>query len=197
MTWNEALRAVDRQRKPDDKFKLFINSVPNHELKSVDLQRIVDMYGHLLNRIVIEIIENEQADNHCMISKFKWAQKYGMSIALDDFGTGYSNESTLLFINPKYVKIDMSMIMGISVDENRQKIVQNLLSYTKSRDMKVIAEGIENYEDMATLISLGVDYMQGWYFMKPQFEIKDIDERFKSEIRECNKKLLSAASVDN
>lgn len=197
MTWNEALRAVDRQRKPDDKFKLFINSVPNHELKSVDLQRIVDMYGHLLNRIVIEIIENEQADNHCMISKFKWAQKYGMSIALDDFGTGYSNESTLLFINPKYVKIDMSMIMGISVDENRQKIVQNLLSYTKSRDMKVIAEGIENYEDMATLISLGVDYMQGWYFMKPQFEIKDIDERFKFEIRECNKKLLSAASVDN
>lgn len=188
ITWKAALKAADVQKKPGDNFKLFINSVPNHELKGSDLQRIVDDYGHLLDRVVIEIIENEQADKHCMDSKFKWAQQYGMSIALDDFGAGYSNESTLLFINPKYVKIDMAMVMGISTDEDKQKIVQNLLSYTKPRGIKVIAEGIENYEDMDMLIKLGVDYMQGWYFMKPQFEIKDLDDKFKREIKECNEK---------
>ncbi len=187
MTWNEALRAADAQRKPGDKFKFFINSVPNHELKSDDLNKIVDAYGHLLNRVVIEIIENEQTDKHCMESKFKWAESFGMSIALDDFGTGYSNESTLLYINPQFVKIDMSMIMGIHNDNNRKKIVQNLLSYTKPRGIKVIAEGIETLEDMEALIKLGVDYMQGWYFMKPQFEIKDLDERFKNEIKRCNR----------
>lgn len=40
---------------------------------------------------------------------------------------------------------------------------------------------------MEALIKLGVDYMQGWYFMKPQFEIKDLDERFKNEIKRCNR----------
>lgn len=193
MTWNESLKAASVQRKPGDNYYLFINSIPNHELRGDDLEKIVSSYGHLLNRVVIEIIENEQADKHCMDSKFNWAQKYGMNIALDDFGTGYSNESTLLFINPQFVKIDMSMVKGISDDENRQKMVQNLISYTKPRGIKVIAEGIENYEDMATLISLDVDYLQGWYFTKPVFEIKPLDEKFKKEIKECNDNKIEPA----
>jgi len=187
MTWREGLKAAAKQRKPGDKYRLFINSVPNHELRGEDLNMITDLYGDMLNRVVIEIIENEQADKHCMESKFKWAEKYGMSIALDDFGTGYSNEATLLYINPKYVKIDMSMVKNIHNDENRQKIVQNLVSYTKPRDIKVIAEGVEDFEDMDVLISLGVDYLQGWYFTKPLFDIIDIKDKFKKEIIECNR----------
>lgn len=183
ITWREGLKAAYKQKKTGDKYRLFINSVPNHELHGKDLDMINDLYADMLERVVIEIIENEQADKNCMESKFKWAEKYGMHIALDDFGTGYSNEATLLYINPKYVKIDMSMVKNIHNDENRQKIVQNLVSYTKPRDIKVIAEGVEDYEDMSTLIHLGVDYLQGWYFTKPLFEISDIDDRFKEEIR--------------
>ncbi len=185
VTWMAALEAVDMQQKPEDTFRIFINSVPNHVLEEEDTQELEKKYHHLLNRVVIEIIENEQTDKSCMETKCEWAVQHDASIALDDFGTGYSNESTLLYINPKYVKLDMSIISNIHKDESRQKIVHGLLDYTKSHGMKVIAEGIDSYEEMQTLIRLGVDYMQGWYLARGKFKIADIAEELKEQIREC------------
>lgn len=185
MTWMSALEAVERQRSHGDKFRIFINSVPNHVLEDGDTQELEKKYRHILDRVIIEIIESEQTDRSCMETKCEWAKKHGASIALDDFGTGYSNESTLLYIDPKYVKIDMSIISNIHKDEGRQKIVQGLLTYTKSHGIKVIAEGIDCYEEMRTLVRLGVDYMQGWYLSRGSEEIMDIPSELKTQIREC------------
>lgn len=185
MTWMAALSAVERQRKHGDDFKIFINSVPNHVLDDKDTEELEKNYEHILKRVVIEIIESEQTDKSCMETKCEWAKKHGASIALDDFGTGYSNESTLLYIDPKYVKLDMSIITNIHKDEGRQKIVQGLLNYTKSHGIKVIAEGIDCYEEMHTLIRLGVDYMQGWYLARGSLKILDLPLELKEQIREC------------
>lgn len=185
MTWMSALKAVEKQRRHGDKFRIFINSVPNHVLDNADTAELEKNYRHLLDRVIIEIIESEQTDRSCMETKCEWAKKHGASIALDDFGTGYSNESTLLYIDPKYVKLDMSIISNIHKDEGRQKIVQGLLTYTKSHGIKVIAEGIDCYEEMRTLVRLGVDYMQGWYLSRGSEEILDIPSELKIQIREC------------
>lgn len=189
VTWNVALSELMQQWKPGDDYRIFINSVPNHVLEERDTQELENKYEHLLKRVIIEIIESEQTDKSCMETKCEWAKKHGASIALDDFGTGYSNESTLLYINPDYVKLDMSIITNIHKDEGRQKIVEGLLAYTKSHGIKVIAEGIDCYEEMQTLIRLGVDYMQGWYLARGQYAITDIPEELKAQIRECVKKV--------
>lgn len=185
VTWNVALSELMKQWKPGDNYRIFINSVPNHVLEERDTQELESKYRHLFERVIIEIIESEQTDKSCMETKCEWAKKHGASIALDDFGTGYSNESTLLYIDPDYVKLDMSIINNINKDEGRQKIVEGLLTYTKSHGIKVIAEGIDSYEEMSTLIRLGVDYMQGWYLARGQFQITDIPEELKLQIREC------------
>lgn len=185
VTWMSAMKAVAQQSKPGDKHKIFINSVPNHVLDVADTELLEATYPNLLERVIIEIIESEQTDKSCMETKCEWAKKHGAKIALDDFGTGYSNESTLLYIDPNYVKLDMSIISNIHKDEGRQKIVQGLLTYTKSHGIKVIAEGIDCYEEMQTLIQLGVDYMQGWYLACGKYEMDDISEELKSKIRQC------------
>lgn len=197
MTWLNALADVERQRKPGECFKIFINSVPNHVLLEEDNRRIEEEYGHLLERVVVEIIENEQTDKYCMEVKRKWAREHNEEIALDDFGTGYSNESTLLYINPNYVKIDMSIISNIHLDESRQKIVQNLLAYTKSHGIKVIAEGVDSYEELETLISFGVDYIQGWYLARAQLEILDLNPLLKEQIRECSARFHGSETVES
>lgn len=187
LTWMAALDAVEKNRKPGDAFKIFINSVPNHVLDGTDIAEVEASYSHILERVIIEIIESEQTDKYCMETKCEWAKKHGASIALDDFGTGYSNESTLLYINPDYVKLDISIINNIHKDEGRQKIVQGLLAYTKLHGIKVIAEGIDIYEEMETLIQLGVDYIQGWYLAQGYGEFRDISSELKEQIRKCVK----------
>lgn len=52
---------------------------------------------------------------------------------------------------------------NIDSDVNRQNILQNLISYSKARGIKVIAEGVETHAEMETLVRSGVDYLQGFY----------------------------------
>lgn len=87
---------------------------------------------------------------------------------------------------PDYVKIDMSIVRGIDKDENRQKILKNLISYSNERNIKVIAEGVEMKGEMETLINLGVDYMQGYYISKPSFIPEDISDKIKKELKICH-----------
>nr|WP_243464336.1 EAL domain-containing protein [Clostridioides difficile] len=118
--------------------------------------------------------------------KKAYIDHWNIEIALDDFGTGYNGDAVLLYIMPDYVKIDMSIVRGIDKDENRQKILKNLISYSNERNIKVIAEGVETKGEMETLINLGVDYMQGYYISKPSFIPEDISDKIKKELKICH-----------
>ena len=104
---------------------------------------------------------------------------------MDDFGSGYSTEEILLAMQPNYVKVDQALIRGIYMDEDKKRLLKNLLSYTKAKGIRVIAEGIENAEDMRTVIDLGVDYMQGNYLGKPSAKAQEISEKIQRQIEGC------------
>ena len=106
-------------------------------------------------------MESEQADGEIMREKHEMAGRLGGGIAIDDFGSGYSSESTLLYMQPQYVKIDISIVRNIDDDEDKQSLVANFMSYTKARGIKVIGEGVETRAEMETLTALGVEYLQG------------------------------------
>lgn len=94
----------------------------------------------------------------------------------------------LLSVTPDFVKIDMSIVRGIDEDENRQVLFENLIAYSKERHIKVIAEGVETRSEMETLISLGADYMQGYYLGKPGYHPQGIEESTVQEIRAAAKR---------
>ncbi len=62
-----------------------------------------------------------------------------------------------------------------------------MIKFIKTRQAKVIAEGVETKEEMYTLIKLGIDYIQGYYLGKPEFEIKQISIDKKKELLDFQK----------
>ena len=98
--------------------------------------------------------------------------RWQAELAIDDFGTGYSSETTVLTMNPAYVKIDISLINNIDKDKDKQLMVKSFLAYTKAKGIKVIGEGVERPEELKTLIDLDLDFVQGFYVAEPDYTIK-------------------------
>lgn len=176
----ESIRANQEELKD---VKLFINSIPSQILPDHDLEVLKKNYSDLFHKIVIEVIEIESESPAQMQIKIDKAREMGMMLAIDDFGSGYSNEMRILSIQPEIIKIDMEMVQGVHKDPDKEALIANLLGFCQSRGSRVIAEGIEDAEDLKTIIKLGVDFVQGYYTGKPNFEVKDIGEDIKQEIR--------------
>ena len=167
------------------KRKLFINTLPSQMLSGDALSAFERKFHSVLDDVVFEIMETERLDENFTARKLELFKKWNSQIALDDYGTGYSSDSILLLINPDYVKIDMSIIHDIDADPNRQLLFENLSTYLKQKNIKIIAEGVETYAEMKTLISYGIDYLQGYYIGMP--ENIPIDQTIRmQEIRDLN-----------
>lgn len=187
LTWNGAIDAFISQYDAAKDAMLFINSISNTCLTDIDFKMFEEKYSKYLKRLVVEITESEQLDQECMAKKFSFANNWGSNIAIDDFGSGYNSESILLYMSPNFVKIDMSLVRDVDKDIERQNLISNMIKFTKTRNAELIAEGVETREEMYTLIRLGIDYVQGFYLGKPEFEIKQIPIEIKNELLEFQK----------
>lgn len=148
---------------------LFVNSIASQYLTPDELSEYSARYASILPRIVIEITEEEVLDPKALRIKQSIPGSSG-AFALDDYGSGYSNERSLLELSPNYIKIDLSIIRDIDTDANKRQIVSNTVSYAHQRGMKVVAEGLETADEVRTVLSLGVDLMQGFFLAMPQVE---------------------------
>jgi EAL domain-containing protein (putative c-di-GMP-specific phosphodiesterase class I) len=92
----------------------------------------------------------------------------GVRFSVDDFGTGYSSLRHLHQLPISTLKIDRSFIEGICDRNGTYSIVQATLSLAHNLGMQVVAEGVENGEQMAALKSLGCDMLQGFFFSPPR-----------------------------
>lgn len=183
LTFKWAMEGYVRQRDDFGQAKLFINSIPNVSMGEEEIADMENIYGEHLSQVVLEVIENEQTDEDCTHFKQATIERWGAEMALDDFGAGYNNDVVLLTLRPSYVKIDMALITGIAGDSVKQNIVRNLISYFYGTDIKTIAEGVENKDDMLLLIAMGIDYLQGYYLGRPSFEPQPIAPEITAEIR--------------
>lgn len=93
--------------------------------------------------------------------------KHGMKLAIDDFGTGYSSLAYLKRFPVNTLKIDRAFITDISSDNDDVAIVEAVLGLGKHFNMKVVAEGVEDEEQLNFLKSQGCDIAQGYYISKP------------------------------
>ena len=189
ITLFKALEAFVNNKENFKDAKLFINSIPQQALTEEDLEKFEQLYGEYTHILVIELLENERSNGEYISKKRKTIEKWNAQLAIDDFGSGYNNEAVLLAITPNFVKIDMGIVRGIDKDLNRQQISKNLISYAKQRKIKIVAEGVETREELEKLIEFGVDYLQGYYFSKPEFVPPEISDELVKEILDMNNKL--------
>ena len=104
----------------------------------------------------------------------------GVTIMLDDYGTGYSNLNRLCSMPLDVVKLDKSLVDHVCTSESARIVMENTVSMMKRLNKKVLVEGVETKEQSDYLISLGVDYIQGYYYARPMDAIHLL-ELFQSQ----------------
>jgi diguanylate cyclase (GGDEF)-like protein len=92
----------------------------------------------------------------------------GVKISVDDFGTGYSSLSYLKDLPLDTLKIDKSFTDDIILHTDKAPIVQTIIALAKNLNLKIVAEGVESYEQVLYLKNHGCDEMQGYYFSRPK-----------------------------
>ena len=91
----------------------------------------------------------------------------GIEISMDDFGTGYSSLSYLQKFPINTLKIDQSFVREIVDRESDQQIAKTIIGMGRSLNLKTLAEGVEDVEQLEILTSMGCELIQGFYFSQP------------------------------
>ena len=97
----------------------------------------------------------------------KQLKRMNMHVAIDDFGTGYSSLSYLRILPIDTLKIDKSFIDALSEDSSGKSIVSTIIQLAHTLGMTVIAEGVEQEEQLDYLSGSACDCIQGFLFSKP------------------------------
>jgi diguanylate cyclase (GGDEF)-like protein len=119
-------------------------------------------------RLELEVTESLLIDSaELALTALRSIKRMGVSFALDDFGTGYSSLSYLRLFPFDKIKIDRSFIQGLGSDPCALSIVEAILAMGQSLDISVIAEGIENEQQLKILQGLRCAEVQGFLLGRP------------------------------
>ena len=167
--------------------RLFINTIPNCFIQDEEYEMLFEKYGEVFDKLIIEITEGSQITPESIeLMRSRYSSKHAL-FALDDYGTGYANDSTLLSIQPDFIKIDRSLVADIDTDVQKRHLVGNMINFAKNHGIKTLGEGVETKGELETLISLGIDYIQGFYTSKPNpIILAEIASDIKNEIVDIN-----------
>ncbi|MBI0536767.1 EAL domain-containing protein [Roseomonas sp. KE2513] len=127
--------------------------------------------GFPTDRLTFEFTENEHiAEEAHILSIMQEYRRHGFRIALDDFGTGYSGLSRLANLRPDIIKLDRALVVDCDRDRVRLEILRSMVAMGRGIGVKVVAEGVERLGEVEALRSVGVRFMQGYFFARPIFE---------------------------
>ncbi|MBP6468352.1 MAG: EAL domain-containing protein, partial [Fusobacteriaceae bacterium] len=90
----------------------------------------------------------------------------GFQVAIDDFGTGYSSLSYLSDLEVDFIKIDRKFVLDLNKEKGK-KVLRDIINISHSIGCKVIIEGVENESQLQLVKIFGADFVQGFYFHKP------------------------------
>ncbi len=120
------------------------------------------------HRLCIEVTETEiLADPDAARSAIEALSALGCHIVVDDFGTGYSSLSRLTELHVDALKVDMSFVRTMATSRESLAIVSAILLLAHNLRLEVVAEGIENADQLAVLHEMGCQYGQGYHVARP------------------------------
>lgn len=187
LTFFNTMKLLSENQHVFENKKLFINSMSDFLLNEEDFNELYLTYGELLEKTVIEIVEDGESTADSIETLKKRLNFTHAQLAIDDYGTGYSNSANLLKYRPDYVKIDHSLISDIHNDLKKQQLVTQIIEFCRDNQLQSVAEGVETSQEMKTVIRLGVDLIQGYYTSKPKpLFLDSISKDIKDEIVKTN-----------
>ncbi len=150
---------------------LSINISPHQFYESGFIERLL-LLGRLFKSIstvlIVEITEGVLLNNsNEVIHAMAQLKNNGIRVSIDDFGTGYSSMAYLKHLSLDEIKIDKSFVSNIHIDKDNQVIVKTILSMAEHFGMTVVAEGVENKQELNYLKTMGCELFQGYFYSKP------------------------------
>ena len=119
----------------------------------------------------LEITEGTVMDNpQAAIDTMLQIRSMGIHLSLDDFGTGYSSLAYLKKFPLNTLKIDKAFVDDIEVSEQGRNMVATIVTIAHNLGMQVVAEGVENNNQLNFLAGLGCEQLQGYLYSKPLAE---------------------------
>lgn len=119
-------------------------------------------------RVTFEILEDISfSENKNSLYTIRDLKTIGCQIAIDDFGVQYSNLSRLLEVDPDYLKIDGQFIKNLPENRTAYLLVQGIVELARGIGAKVVAEFVDRPAIQDLIETLGIEYSQGYLFMKP------------------------------
>ena len=130
--------------------------------------RIIDETGIKADNLCLEITEHAAIENTAQtLAVLTKLHERGVRLVIDDFGTGYSSLSHLQLFPYNSLKVDRSFISGTDQHKRNSHIVHTTIDLAHNLGMTVVAEGVETKGQMARLIALKCDLVQGYFIAKP------------------------------
>jgi EAL domain-containing protein (putative c-di-GMP-specific phosphodiesterase class I) len=151
---------------------LFLNVHPL-ELEEAWLVRPDDpIYAHD-SEVYLEVTESVPLTHFelCQHVLHEVRVRGGVHLVVDDLGAGYSNLKRIIDLEPKVVKLDRELIVGVDRNTRQQRLVANVVRLCRDLDATVVAEGIETASEYDALRDTGVHYGQGFLFARPHFPL--------------------------
>lgn len=133
---------------------------------------LINRYKLPIQLLEIEITESAYAENFDQLKEtVRELREAGFTVLMDDFGSGYSSLNMLNNVELDILKIDMKFLEITKHDKvHNSSILESIIAMGKWLKLRMIAEGVENEEDVDYLLNLDCEYMQGYYFYRPQPE---------------------------
>ncbi len=132
------------------------------------VEKIVELVQIDTSWLEFELTEGIFVANlDAMVEKMERIKEMGITISLDDFGTGYSSLRYLKKLPIDTIKIDRAFIMNLEEDQRDRLLTSTIIQLSNNLSCKIVAEGVENLEQLAFLQENNCQSYQGFYFSKP------------------------------
>jgi EAL domain-containing protein (putative c-di-GMP-specific phosphodiesterase class I)/GGDEF domain-containing protein/CBS domain-containing protein len=174
--------------------KLFLNihpqTIKDPNFVQGETLKIIESAGLEPKNIVFEITERHSVDDYLLINRIMdHYRNQGFLVAVDDAGSGFSSLQSIAELRPDFIKIDISLVQGIHQNSLKRTLMETMISFSEKIGCAIIAEGIEEEDELNTLAAIGVHHGQGYLIGKPLCP-KQLPEEWVS------RKLLKQASLD-
>ena len=127
-------------------------------------------------KCVLELTEHVPVDGYGPLTeRLAPLRARGFRVAVDDVGAGYASFHHVLELTPDILKIDRSLVANSSRDGARRRIITSIVLLALDLGATVVAEGVEEHDDLRAVTDLGVDSVQGYLFAKPTVDHSEVN----------------------
>lgn len=156
---------------PDDLLFLNLHPLDLFDPGFVEGDALQGPLARISRRVVLEVSERTAIDSLDDVREVVGGLRaLGFRVAVDDLGSGYAGLTSLVALEPEFIKLDMSLVRPVVHSAHTRSLLRAIIEFARRVGTQVIAEGVEREEEARALVDLGCDHLQGFWIARPAME---------------------------